>query len=198
MADPGLPRPHVHQLGGATALTVQTTTEQLIAYHKRMRTPRFMGVFASDELPRNPVGSALICNYDPSDRPGSHWVAMDFRGRGRADYFDSFGKAPGADNGVLHDKAPFADYMKRHAIAAGAPGVWHNSEDWQAYGDDQCGVWASFFLRFGRPRDEGRWADGVNPAWARFVSNGGDKRANDVAVQDWWNRGGTRPPTAAS
>ena len=40
----------------------------------RERLPNFDGVFSVDTLPRTP--RLLVCNTDPSDRPGRHWVVI--------------------------------------------------------------------------------------------------------------------------
>ena len=54
---------------------------------------KFDGVFSSDTLPD--VGSVqpelLICNTDPSHRPGKHWIAF-FRQHDTLEFFDSLGK----------------------------------------------------------------------------------------------------------
>jgi len=55
----------------------------------------FLGVFAIDRLPqklptRRPL--LLVCNTDPHDRPGEHWISLYIDNRG--EYFDSFGEEP--------------------------------------------------------------------------------------------------------
>ena len=52
----------------------------------------FLGVFACDRLParlppRRPL--MLICNTDPHNKPGEHWIAIYVDSRG--EYFDSYG-----------------------------------------------------------------------------------------------------------
>ena len=59
--------------------------------------PVFAGCFPSDALrDQTPVDypSAYVFNYDPSDEPGTHWVATYFAPDGRGEYFDSYGIAP--------------------------------------------------------------------------------------------------------
>jgi len=54
----------------------------------------FAGVFPCDRLPlsiQNP--GAVICNTDPHDKPGAHWVAMYVDGD-VGEYFDSYGLPP--------------------------------------------------------------------------------------------------------
>ena len=54
----------------------------------------FRGVFPRDRLPlrvntRRP--SAYVINTDRQEGPGEHWAVVWFDGRGRGEYFDSFG-----------------------------------------------------------------------------------------------------------
>ena len=58
----------------------------------------FRGVYSSDTLPKN-VRGLIVCNTDPHDRPGEHWVAMYVDGE-RGEFFDSFGRPP---TGVFKD-----------------------------------------------------------------------------------------------
>jgi nitrogenase subunit NifH len=37
----------------------------------------FCGVFASDMIPQmSKYPAAIVCNTDPHDKPGQHWIAM--------------------------------------------------------------------------------------------------------------------------
>lgn len=57
----------------------------------------FRGVFSRDKLPRHVNtrrSSAYIVNTDSSDGAGKHWVAVWLDGRGKGEYFDSFGLPP--------------------------------------------------------------------------------------------------------
>src|SRR5271154_4788709 len=58
--------------------------------------PAFVGVFPIDILPKN-VNKLktvkFICNLQPSNLPGSHWVAV-YRCEGRGYYMDTFGRIP--------------------------------------------------------------------------------------------------------
>ena len=65
----------------------------------------FQGVYSSNTLHRNP--HLLICNTDPSHKPGQHWIAIHVDQHGRGEYFDSFGRPP--DN-------RFERYMNEHCI----------------------------------------------------------------------------------
>lgn len=57
----------------------------------------FIGVFARDKLPitlphRRPL--MLVCNTDPHDKPGEHWIAIYIGIDTRGEYFDSLGAEP--------------------------------------------------------------------------------------------------------
>jgi hypothetical protein len=54
----------------------------------------FQGVYSIDTLPETP--RLLVCNTDPSYKPGQHWVALYVDSRRRGEYFDSFGRKPPA------------------------------------------------------------------------------------------------------
>jgi hypothetical protein len=55
--------------------------------------PLFRGVYSSDNLPDKP--GLLICNTDPSTKPGEHWISIYVdESSGRGEYFDSFGRMP--------------------------------------------------------------------------------------------------------
>ena len=64
----------------------------------------FIGVFPCDKLP-NIIHApcSFICNTDPSNKPGTHWIAMFFDTETSMDYFDSNGITP---------SGPFAKYLK--------------------------------------------------------------------------------------
>ena len=57
----------------------------------RRHAKHFDGVFSLDTLPAKP--RLLICNTDPSDKPGRHWVCICVED-GRGEFFDSFGRRP--------------------------------------------------------------------------------------------------------
>ncbi len=57
----------------------------------------FTNVLPSDRLPheiqKKPRG--FVLNTDPSNRPGTHWVAMYLTAEGKGKFWDSYGEAPG-------------------------------------------------------------------------------------------------------
>ena len=55
----------------------------------------FRGVYARNELPiRAPTTSLYVCNTDPNNKPGEHWVTIYIDSDRRGEYFDSFGMPP--------------------------------------------------------------------------------------------------------
>lgn len=58
--------------------------------------PFFRGIFASNSLPfrvtRFP--SAVVCNTDPLEEKGSHWIAFWFRNGTECEFYDSLGRLP--------------------------------------------------------------------------------------------------------
>ena len=69
---------------------------------ERKLSRRIDGVFSIDTLPDKP--RLLVCNTDPSDKPGQHWVCIHVED-GRGEYFDSFGRRP---------TTLFERYLNRH------------------------------------------------------------------------------------
>jgi len=66
----------------------------------------FLGVFPIDRLPqrlppRRPL--LLVCNTDPHDKPGNHWIALYIAHNG--EFFDSFGEPP---------QKTFELYLEKH------------------------------------------------------------------------------------
>jgi hypothetical protein len=79
-----------------TTATEMNTTAIEKALKKRCGR-KFLGVYAIDRLPpdlpqRRPL--MMICNTDPHDKKGEHWVAIYFGVNGGGEYFDSFGRLP--------------------------------------------------------------------------------------------------------
>ena len=80
-----------------------TKIDQLL---RRRCGKTFLGVYAIDRLPRRLPARRpllLVCNTDPHDRPGEHWIVLyiDIRG----EYFDSFGEPP---------RSTFELYLNKH------------------------------------------------------------------------------------
>ena len=95
----------------------------------------FTDVLPSDRLPakiRKPKG--FILNTDPSNKPGTHWIAMFLATDGKGEFWDSYGKAPG-----FYSQA-FTRFLEEHCKAY----TW-NKKVLQAYTSDVCGQYTLFF-----------------------------------------------------
>lgn len=56
---------------------------------------KFDGIYSKDTLQDIVTKPELIiCNTDPSYKPGKHWVLFFFDKEGNAEFFDSLGKSP--------------------------------------------------------------------------------------------------------
>lgn len=92
----------------------------------------FVGVFACDRLPeRISEPALLVCNTDPHDRPGQHWVVLYVENSSYGEYFDSFGRPP---------QDVFRDYLNRHCDN------WiHNARQLQSSVSNFCGHYCIFY-----------------------------------------------------
>ena len=92
----------------------------------------FQGVFSADTLPNRP--RLVICNTDPSYKPGQHWIAIHVDGNGRGEFFDSFGRRP---------NQLFERYMNEHCIS------WvYNTRQLQSLISSFCGYYCIFYCMF--------------------------------------------------
>jgi hypothetical protein len=66
-------------------------TTEIDRFVRRDRACReiFQGFFSIDTLSGKP--RLLVCNTDPSNKPGKHCIAIFVDSKGRGEYFDSFG-----------------------------------------------------------------------------------------------------------
>jgi hypothetical protein len=89
----------------------------------------FQGVYSIDTLPETP--RLLVCNTDPSYKPGQHWVAIYVDSRRRGEYFDSPCRRP---PGIIED------YMNRHCVD------WiFNARQLQSAVSNCCGFYCCFY-----------------------------------------------------
>jgi hypothetical protein len=92
----------------------------------------FQGVFSIDTLPEDP--RLLVCNTDPSYKPGQHWIAIFIDSKGHGELFDSFGRRP---DGHLER------YMNEHCIS------WtYNKKQLQSIISSFCGYYCCFYCMF--------------------------------------------------
>ena len=96
----------------------------------------FTDVLPSDrllrEIRKRPRG--YILNTDPSDKHGSHWVAIYLTEDGKGEFWDSYGQAPGFYN------QNFTQFLDQHC----ATFTW-NRIILQAPSSDVCGQYTLFF-----------------------------------------------------
>ena len=96
----------------------------------------FRGVYAINTLPKKAIyPSCLIVNTDPSNKPGSHWLAIYYYVNGEAEFFDSYGLNPnfyGLDN-----------YLNKTSLN------WtYNKKQIQSFYSNLCGYYCFFYLMF--------------------------------------------------
>jgi hypothetical protein len=95
----------------------------------------FAGVYAVDRLPSTvrTYPRAYVCNTDPQDQEGEHWVAIYLDQYGHGEYFDAYGLPP------LH--TPFTNFLNKHAVA------WrHNDQRLQGLTSKVCGHYCVFYI----------------------------------------------------
>lgn len=110
-------------------------TNDIVSFIKtdRVCSQMFQGVFSCDTMPTKP--RLFICNTDPSNLPGEHWIAIYVDANThRGEYFDSFGRKPSAN---------FANYMTKHCSS------WSfNKKQLQSVISTFCGYYTCFFCMF--------------------------------------------------
>jgi hypothetical protein len=99
--------------------------------------PSFLGVYASDLLPRSIVHTGtVIVNTDPHTEKGSHWQAIHFQTRSsRCYFFDSYGRHPHVS--AIHD------FIRRNSV------VWqYNTVQLQGPTSTVCGEYCCLFALY--------------------------------------------------
>ena len=126
----------------------------------------FLGVFASDQVPEKveTLPAALVVNTDPSNKPGTHWVAVYIDSNNSADYFDSYGLKPKIPS-VLQLLEACDDWA-------------YNGKQIQGYISSVCGHYSVYFLL---QRANGMSMDAI------LQKFGNDFEENDEAVTEWLN-----------
>lgn len=125
----------------------------------------FLGVFPSDRLPIKPqLPCALVCNTDPSNAPGQHWIAMYIDTFGNGEFFDSYGQPPGIKS--------FQEFLENNSKL----GYCCNSEQLQGELTSVCGQYCIFYLVY---RLSGFRLDDIR---CRFPK---DRFTSDCYVVEW-------------
>ena len=153
-------------------MTSNIQLQNYINRHEPTNT-RFLGVFASDKLPRNvPRDSSLIANYSPSSQAGTHWVTLyDLNSsKNKPSYFfDSYGERPDQptqDGQITGFQTHFYDYLKQNSSNGGVKWNTHRFQQWEEKGrkdDDVCGQYSVGVIIHGPP-------DIQSPFWGPFYS----------------------------
>jgi hypothetical protein len=94
-------------------------------------------VFAADTLPERvrQFPSAFVCNTDPIDEKGTHWVAYWFRNSHECEFYDSFGRRPEDYDDRLRD------FVDRNALLC-----LYNNVQVQPDSTTTCGLHVLFYL----------------------------------------------------
>lgn len=96
----------------------------------------FTDVLPSDRLPheirKRPRG--FVLNVDPSNKPGSHWIAIYLTADGKGEFWDSYGEKPGFYS------QNFSQFLNKQCSTF----TW-NKRVLQAPSSNVCGQYALFF-----------------------------------------------------
>ncbi len=68
-----------------------TNSREIEQLGKGLFGSKFLGVYASDNIPNMPIGKSCVANLDSHDEPGSHWISL-YRDKGELLIYDSFGR----------------------------------------------------------------------------------------------------------
>jgi len=131
------------------------------------------GILPSDKLPEKLVKGHMenniyyVINLDPSDKPGSHWVACFVNKRGPNSYFDSYGYPPTIDS--------IKDFVGENFN--------YNTKQVQHPLSTACGQWCIFWIL--HTLLKGKIGNDVPTFQARFDKH--DLLKNDHEINTWIN-----------
>jgi len=110
-------------------------TKSIDDYLRKRCGSIFKGVFSCDTLPKRVRGPALfVCNTDPEDHPGHHWISIYVSEHREGEFMDSFGRAPGS---------PFKEFMEKHCE------TWmYNHKQLQNIYSHFCGHYCIFYCLY--------------------------------------------------
>ena len=118
----------------------QLTTTEIDA---KLEVAGYLGTFACDELPENPkdlTSFSFVVNVDPSNEPGSHWLAVVFK-TGIFYFIDSYGRSYN-DRGLFPKL--FIDIFQKYFEKSK---VICNRKMLQQLVSNACGDYAIYFIR---------------------------------------------------
>ena len=95
----------------------------------------FDGIYSIDTLKDiNEKPELIICNTDPSDKPGKHWVLFFFNDDESVDFYDSLGKD------IKYYGSEFSDFVNKFAKS------WYSCvERTQPLGTSLCGQYCLYY-----------------------------------------------------
>jgi len=129
----------------------------------------FGGVYALDQIcdiivNKRHLPQCFVFNYDPSYKPGSHWVAAIYTSPGQSHlFFDSYGRPPAFK--TIHK---FLENRYKY-----------NSVQYQNELTSTCGEWCIFFLWYHLTHQQVNW---------NFVFDTNFTLQNDEMVNEWINQ----------
>lgn len=146
-----------------------SSDKQLSAWCHSHNVSNFKGVFSSDQTFKiNTIKDyAVIFNYDPDRKPGSHWVACRKTGT-QIIWFDSYGHGPDRDDISLNDRTHFRQWIQAQNAT-----LTTNRIDLQHLDTSVCGQYCCWFLLYGLPSS-------ASTHW-NWLSK--DKYKNDQTIQ---------------
>lgn len=113
---------------------------QLIKIVESLRKlkPYFRGIYACNTLPDRvrQFPSAYVCNTDPIEKKGAHWVAYWFDNVNQCELFDSFGRTPEDYDERLRD------FMDRNSALC-----LYNNIQVQPDSSSTCGLYVLYYLK---------------------------------------------------
>ena len=112
-------------------------TTDLFRHLSRRCRGVLMKVFPADRLPRRISAKRpmlLVCNTDPHNKPGEHWIAMYLAKDGSGEYFDSLGETV---------PTIFSDFLDRHCT-----NYVFNDEQLQSVLSRFCGHYCVFYCLY--------------------------------------------------
>ncbi len=140
-----------------------TTNEELDIYVKKYlpKNYHYINSMPSDvfEQTKFKLNDCTIVNYDTSRKEGSHWIAVMFPKDYDAEYSDSFGQKPDADDAILRDKTNFKKVLKKYSSTGE---YTYNNLKLQDLKTSVCGCYASLTIRHGLPNVK-------NEFWKRII-----------------------------
>src|SRR5690349_568978 len=92
-----------------------------IEINEQLRNEKcFLGTYPADEIPLKVISKrplAMVINLDPSNLPGSHWVALFINENNIAHYLDSFGRCNISDHIMKFLRMNDVKYLKHNNIS---------------------------------------------------------------------------------